>query len=208
MKITLCILLLLTAAAVAKPVEARHGGIHVGTAGCKNKNMRSCRGRLEEHNRIADEYGLKRIQPGESVTDFVREQGLVYVTDSPTIEFTAVEDYRYLTPTAYSYLKKLTSKFYKEFGEPLKVTSMLRTREYQFLLIRRKISDADCRTEVRCSTHLTGATFDISKRVLKKTMSRKEQAWMKSYLFRYWQQEKIDPIEEDAAFHIMVLPSD
>ncbi|OGZ97185.1 MAG: hypothetical protein A3I44_02115 [Candidatus Sungbacteria bacterium RIFCSPLOWO2_02_FULL_51_17] len=182
--------------------EARHGGIYIGGNGCRGRQMRTCRGRLEEHNRIADEYGLQRIRPGEEVEEFVQSQRLVFVADSPFLEFTALEDYRYVTPYAHALLTMLAYDYYHEFGKPLKVTSLLRTREYQFTLVRRRISDADCRTEVRCSTHLTGATFDISKRA----MSPKAQAWMRNILFHLWQEGKIDPIEERAAFHIMVLP--
>ena len=164
--------------------------------------------RLARQNAIADLYGLSRAEKDEDVPDFVAKNGLVPVPDrGHGYSVTAGERFRYLLPEALAYLDELSSAYRAKFGEPLKVTSLLRTREYQLLLVHWRISDADCRTDSRCSTHLTGAAFDISKIDIYRRAGAKEKLrWLRFKLAADWQAGKIDPIDEITNIHIMVIP--
>lgn len=164
--------------------------------------------RLARQNAIADLYGLSRAEKDEDIPDFVVKNGLVPVPNSgPGYSVTAAERFRYLLPEALAYLEGLSSAYWAKFGEPLKITSLLRTREHQLLLVRWRISDADCRIDSRCSTHLTGAAFDISKvDIYRKAKAAEKLRWLRARLAADWQAGRIDPIDEITNFHIMVIP--
>ena len=164
--------------------------------------------RLARQNAIADESGLSRAEKDDGVPDFVAKNGLVPVPKSGSgYAITAAERFRYLLPEALAYVEELSAAYHTKFGEPLKITSLLRTREYQLLLVRWRISDADCRTDSRCSTHLTGAAFDISKvDIYRKTKAAEKLRWLRGKLFTDWQAGRIDPIDEITNIHIMVIP--
>ena len=89
----------------------------------------------------------------------------------------------------------------------LKITSMVRPMELQKEFATRGNQDgrrsaADCSTAEKCSTHLTGATFDISF----KPMNQKQRAFIEQFLLRD-QGKKIYAVMEprSGCYHVFVF---
>ena len=111
------------------------------------------------------------------------------------------EDNRYLRPWTKLFLSRLSSQFRARFGRPLRVTSLLRTAEYQRSLQRRN-GNAAADDGPKRSAHLTGASLDISK----KGTTGAERRWLKSVLSSLHNGGQIYAIEEfkQPVFHILV----
>jgi len=111
------------------------------------------------------------------------------------------EDNRYLRPWTKLFLARLSNQYRARFGKPLRVTSLLRTAEYQRSLQRRNGNAASDDGPKR-SAHLTGASLDISK----KGMTGAERQWLKNVLMSLHNGGHIYAIEEfqQPVFHILV----
>ncbi len=109
--------------------------------------------------------------------------------------------YRYCRPWTKVFLERLSRQFYRRFGQPLRVTSLVRTVGRQEQLARRNGNAADAVGWLR-SSHLTGATVDISKR----SMSPQARQWMRAVLYSLHRQGYLYGVEEfeQPVFHIMV----
>ena len=112
--------------------------------------------------------------------------------------------YRYLRPWSKLFLDRLSSQYRARFGKPLKVTSLVRTVSLQEGLTRRNGNAAPAYGPHR-SSHLTGATLDISK----KGMTTKEIDWMRRVLHSLKIKGYVHAVEEfqQSAFHVMVFRS-
>jgi hypothetical protein len=112
--------------------------------------------------------------------------------------------YRYLRPWAKTFLDRLSREFYASFHQRLRITSMVRTVALQRRLERRNFNAADATGAYR-SSHLTGATLDISKRF----MRPRAQAWMRHVLYGLANRGYLYAVEEfeQPCFHIMVYPT-
>lgn len=210
--------------------------------GLKDWNMRGSDERLKHHNRLAEEFSLPRLGEKETVEEFVKKNRLLAIPKETTkYRVTAgeapyflsltrhaqfeKERFYYLLPHALESLEELTKEYYERFGKKylrrLNISSLLRNHEYQSVLIGKESAAANCQASreeerwLHCSTHFTGATFDISKKVFEKnprgkeepvSMSSLELQWLREKLLLRWKRGAIDPIEENAAFHIMCLP--
>lgn len=88
------------------------------------------------------------------------------------------------------------------FGTKLKITSLIRTVATQRSLRSRNGNAAPARGESR-STHLTGASVDISKH----PHSKREIYWLRQVLRRLTRQGFLHAIEEfhQPHFHVMVF---
>lgn len=123
---------------------------------------------------------------------------------------------------AVSYIDLLTRDFFQEFRKKLKITSGARSLEEHILMRTRGSCYYDpnaalADNPLEESLHIRGIAVDISRRVvavvkgkLKETpMSRKEVNWMRNRLiadkFKGIEFE-IEPIEENAGYHIVVFP--
>jgi hypothetical protein len=109
---------------------------------------------------------------------------------------------RYLRPWSKLFLDRLSQQFRARFGKPLRVTSLVRTEEYQETLQGRNGNAASAQGPKR-STHLTGACLDISK----KGMRSSEILWMRRVLDSLKQKGYLFAVEEFSQpnFHIMVF---
>lgn len=109
---------------------------------------------------------------------------------------------RYLRPWAKLFLSRLSRQYRARFGRPLRVTSLLRSAEYQAKLTRRN-GNAAAATGPKRSTHLTGASIDISK----KGMTGAQLTWMRNVLHSLNEKGYIHAIEEfkQPNFHIMIF---
>ncbi|MDE3155045.1 MAG: hypothetical protein KGN76_08070, partial [Acidobacteriota bacterium] len=109
---------------------------------------------------------------------------------------------RYLRPWARLFLTRLGRQYHDRFGQRLRVTALLRTAQYQRRLAGRNGNAAPASGD-DASTHLTGATLDISKRF----MTYAEQRWMRRVLSQLRRRRVLYAIEEfyQPCFHVMVF---
>jgi hypothetical protein len=110
--------------------------------------------------------------------------------------------YRYLRPWTKVFLDRLSRQHYAKFKRKLRVTSLVRTVAYQRALARRNSNAASYRGPLR-SSHLTGATLDISKR----NLTKGSISWMRRVLYSLRQKRYLYAIEEfgQPTFHVMVF---
>jgi hypothetical protein len=165
--------------------------------------LRATRSSQLVQNQRADEDRLSRMEDSSMTERFVRLKLLEPVpTKTSAYYLHAVrEDNRYLRPWTKLFLSRLSSQFRARFGKPLRVTSLLRTAEYQRSLQRRNGNAASDDGPKR-SAHLTGASLDISK----KGMTGAERLWLKNVLSSLHNAGHIYAIEEfqQPVFHILV----
>jgi hypothetical protein len=108
---------------------------------------------------------------------------------------------RYLRPWAKTFLTRLSGQFHARFGARLRVTALVRTAADQRRL-RGRNGNAAAVSGPRRSSHLTGATLDISKRF----MTAAHVQWMRRVLSGLHAREVIYALEEfsQPCFHVMV----
>ena len=154
-------------------------------------------------NRYADRDDLSRMIDSEMVKRFNRNGYLVKVPASTRhfyLRYIAPE-HRYLRPWSKLFLDRLSSQYYARFKKKLRVTSVVRTIESQKALATRN-GNAASPYGVRRSSHLTGATLDISKH----GMTRAEVNWMRQVIHSLKKKGYLYAIEEfrQPTFHVMV----
>lgn len=167
------------------------------------------RTKLAYENSVADELKLPRFQTLEEIR--AAASSLVRVPDDFTTFFVDEDvdrDRRYLQPWSYAYLVLLANDFANEAGASsdypkIKITSLVRDLAYQLHSVR---SIAKCKEPETCSTHLTGATFDISFR----GMSKAQFDWLYKRLTRDRDLGLVNAIHEpqSGCFHIFVVPTE
>ena len=160
----------------------------------------------EVQNTHADSDHLSRMRDVAMVKRFARSGYLERVPRSTNTYYIhdVPANFRYSRPWTKLFLTRLSRQFHAKFGHRLRVTSLVRTERRQRILGRRNGNAAEAVGPAR-SSHLTGATVDISKRF----MSRRERAWMRDVLYSLREQGYLYAIEEFAqpTFHIMVYRS-
>ena len=175
----------------------------VAIPGSAEPDLRANSSSQIEQNRLADIDHLSRMKDKAMVQRWARLQLLVPVKERTRDYYVhAVSaDYRYLRPWAYLFLQRLGQQFRNRFGQPLRVTSLLRTVAYQRSLARRN-SNAAPSTGPKASVHLTGACLDISK----KDMTRAHQSWVRNVLASLREKDYLYAIEEfkQPTFHVLV----
>lgn len=166
--------------------------------------LRGCRASLQEQNDVAREDELSRIQDNAMLTRFVRKGYLVEIPAQGkgyVIDGRIPHNYRYTRPWTLTFLGRLGSQYYTRFDSRFKVTSAVRTVERQRILDRRNVNASSADGEL-VSSHLYGATIDISK----KGMTGEQLRWMRETLIRLDEKDVIDAVEERATncFHVCV----
>ena len=154
-------------------------------------------------NKQADRDHLSRMTDPKTLERFKRLE-LVVPVPSKTKDYyvhAVPAKYRYLRPWSKLFLDRLSSQFRRRFGRPLRVTSMTRTSAYQNRLARRNGNAAAAVGEKR-SSHLTGASLDISK----KGMTSAQQRWLRNVLASIKTKGYLFAVEEfyQPNFHVMV----
>ena len=99
------------------------------------------------------------------------------------------------------FIEQLAAAKRRFFGTPLRITGLTRTRTYQNALTATKGNAAPAHGRLQ-STHLTGASVDISKRPL----SVREINWLRIVLRRLTVDGLVHAIEEfrEPHFHVFV----
>ncbi|MGB8887641.1 MAG: DUF5715 family protein [Candidatus Korobacteraceae bacterium] len=143
--------------------------------------------------RIADDYELMRYEMAQELVPVPETDALKIAADLP-------ENRRYCRPWTRDFLQDFTQAYYSEFHSPLQINSLVRTVEQQHRL-RRWNRFAAPEIGDTASTHLTGVTFDMSRRGL----SVEEYEWIRNYLLPLQAQGLVDPIEErQPVLHVVV----
>lgn len=154
-------------------------------------------------NHQADEDDLSRMRDVAMINRFRKGGLLVPVPVSTRYYYLhAIQTkYRYLRPWAKVFLTRLSRQHYAKFKRKLRVTSLVRTVAYQRALARRNGNAAAFKGPLR-SSHLTGATLDISKR----NLTRGSVAWLRRVLYSLRKSRYLYAIEEfqQPTFHVMV----
>jgi uncharacterized protein YcbK (DUF882 family) len=154
-------------------------------------------------NEQADRDRLSRMEDQSMIDRFARLRLLVPVVDQTRnfYIYNVPEERRYLRPWAKLFLERLSRQYRGRFGQPLRITSLVRTEDHQRNLRGRNPNAAASSGEKR-SAHLTGACLDISK----KGMSRAQMRWVRQVLSSLKQKGFLFAVEEFTIpnFHIMV----
>lgn len=157
-------------------------------------------------NTRADAEDLSRMRDYAMILRF-RRAGLLVPLSASTSDYYLYRispKYRYLRPWAKLFLTRLSRQYHARFGRRLRVTALVRTAAFQRSLRRRNVNAAAAFGASR-SSHLTGATLDISKRF----MAPLHKQWVRNVLYHLHQRRLILAIEEfhQPCFHVMVHKS-
>jgi hypothetical protein len=168
-------------------------------------SLRADAANLRRENRAADRLRFSRMRDLAMVRRFVGAGLLVpvpraaagYRVDGVPAKL------RVVRPWTRRFLEHLGAAAHALFGVRLKVTSLTRTVVSQEALARRNDNAAPARGPRR-SSHLTGATVDISTR----PHSAAQVLWLRTVLGRLERAGVLLAIEELAQphFHVMVFP--
>jgi hypothetical protein len=151
----------------------------------------------------ADADDLSRMRDDAMILRF-RRSGLLLPVPGATSHYYLHgirRQHRYLRPWTKLFLTRLSRQSHARFGRKLRVTGLVRTVKYQQALQRHNANAAGSVGVLR-SSHLTGATLDISKR----DMSPAHRQWMRRVLHSLQSRKVIYAIEEfrQPCFHVMV----
>lgn len=158
---------------------------------------------LTAENRAADEDKLTRISDSAMLERF-KERGILVFISSTTalrVDTRLNSCYAWARPWARLFLQRLSDQFQRQFHQALQVNSAVRTAKYQAEL-RKRNGNAAKSTGSTASTHLTGATVDITK----KGLSAVEIQWLRSILRELEERGVLFATEEflQAVFHVFV----
>jgi hypothetical protein len=158
---------------------------------------------LVHQNIIADVEGLSRIQNDSQLSTMVHSGDLVALPASSAlfVDSRLPLNRRYCRPWTAKFLSDLSRAHENSFGDPLQLTSAVRTVDFQRHLAHYNGNAAPTSGDT-ASPHLTGQAIDLGK----KGMSLHEIAWMRTVLGQLQAQGKLDVEEEfeQACFHISV----
>jgi hypothetical protein len=158
---------------------------------------------LVHQNEELDRMQLPRIADDFELTRFEVSQALVPVSESDALKIAAdlPDNRRYCRPWTRDFLQDFSNAFYNEFHTPVQVNSLVRTVEQQHRL-RRHNRFAAPEIGDTASTHLTGVTFDLSRR----GWTPQQYQWVRSYLLPLKASGVVDPIEESQpVLHVVVF---
>lgn len=157
-------------------------------------------------NARADAYHLARMRDRAMIAQYVEAGYLVSVPPATRLYYLhgVPSEYSYLRPWAKRFLDQISRDYYGAFHTQLRVTSLIRTVTLQRRLARRNFNAAEATGDDR-SSHLTGATLDISKH----SMSWREKKWLRRELIALENSGYIYAVEEfrQPCFHVMVYPN-
>jgi len=143
--------------------------------------------------RITDEYELLRFEASQELVPVPETDALKFAPDLQ-------DNRRYCRPWTRDFLQDFSEAYFSEFHSPIQINSLVRTVEQQHRL-RRWNRFAAPEVGDTASTHLTGVTFDMSRRGL----TYEQYEWIRNYLLPLQAQGMVDPIEErQPVLHVVV----
>jgi len=155
-------------------------------------------------NYLAEKDGLKKAKTKNDLENLKKKKIVVQLRETDNLEIDSKQvkkANRYCLPRVKKFLDDMAGDFYEAFEDPLTVTSLFRSAEFQQKL-RKRNANATKLLDCKGSVHSVGAAIDIKKRGL----SKKELAWIRNYLLCYEKAGMIEATEEaiQPNFHIMV----
>ncbi len=161
---------------------------------------------LVRQNEVIDRLELPRVEDDDQLAQLEENGTLVRVRESRALEIASdlTDTRRYCRPWTRDFLEDFSQAFYREFRQPIRITSLVRTVAQQKKL-RRRNRNAGPTDGDTASTHLTGITADISR----KGLTRQQQRWVEQYFLSLKERGVIEPVEErrQAVFHVVVYGS-
>jgi hypothetical protein len=170
--------------------------------------------KMERQNAAADRHDLTRMSDPAVVRRMARQGHLVRISKRGPGYFVDPKlgaSYRhrevlyYARPWVQRFLQREGDHYSDAFdGARFKVSSLVRTEDYQRQLVRKNVNAAPGRDWRTQSAHLTGAALDVSKR----GMSTRQISWMRRHLVALQRQGWVIAVEEmkTNTFHIFVQP--
>lgn len=158
---------------------------------------------LVQQNEELNRLQLPRIFDDNELMRLELSQDLLRVQETDALKFASElpENRRYCRPWTRDFLQDFSQAFYTQFHTPIQVNSLVRTVEQQHKL-RWHNRYAAPEWGDTASTHLTGVTFDMSRRGL----TVEQYAWVRSYLLPLKEGGLVDPIEErQPVLHVVVF---
>ncbi|MGB7555104.1 MAG: DUF5715 family protein [Candidatus Korobacteraceae bacterium] len=158
---------------------------------------------LVQQNEELNRLQLPRIYDEGELVRYEVSQVLVPVNETEALKIAAdlPESRRYCRPWTRDFLQDFSQAFYNQFHSPLQVNSLVRTVEQQQRL-RRYNRYAAPEWGDTASTHLTGVTFDLSRRGL----TGAQYGWILAYMLPLKESGMVDPIEESQpVLHVVVF---
>ncbi len=172
-------------------------------------NLKSAPNPLARENIEANRAKLSRLT--EKNLDSFKQKGLL--VPLPNNEFVIIdsrldEKWRWCRPWTFRFLMSIGKEYKAAFGKPIQINSALRTVERQRVIAKGSakekgnVNAASAERGLRQSTHLTGSTIDIAKKV----MSSEEIKWMRKRLNGLQKKSRILYRNEfkQSVFHIYV----
>jgi hypothetical protein len=158
---------------------------------------------LVQQNEELNRLELPRIFDEGELARYEATQVLVPVNETDALKIAAdlPESRRYCRPWTRDFLQDFSQAYYNQFHSPLQVNSLVRTVAQQQRL-RRHNRYAAPEWGDTASTHLTGVTFDLSRRGL----TGEQYGWILAYLLPLKESGMVDPIEESQpVLHVVVF---
>lgn len=197
--ILICFLFLLPAMAMTQTHRKKHHSRYVDT-----RVFAPTREAQLAQNAEIERLGLVRFRNDEELHKSVQSHVLVPVAATGVVVNPRLpQGRRYVLPWVNEILADVASQYENEFGQPLIVTSAVRTEKVQRRLLHWNRNAAPVHGEV-ASSHLTGSTVDIARG----RMTRTETLWMENVLMSYALRNRVIVLEENGqrCFHIFVMP--
>jgi hypothetical protein len=182
---------------IASPATMHGGSRSVLAATSASQSIQNARADAYHLSRMRNIAMIRRFHAAGLLVSVPWRTRFYYLHQIPAA-------YRYLRPWAKTFLDRLSREFYAACHQRLRVTSLVRTVALQRRLLRRNSNAADAMGAYR-SSHLTGATLDISKHF----MSPQGRIWMRRVLDRLAEEGYLYAVEEfeQPCFHVMVYPN-
>jgi Family of unknown function (DUF5715) len=176
------------------PIGLWAGGRRLLVADMSSQQIQNARADADHLSRMRDVKMIKRFAQSGYLVSVPSSARFYYLHGVPG-------PFQYCRPWTKLFLERLSRQYYAKFGTKLRVTSLVRTVGRQMRLARWNGNAADA-TGSDQSSHLTGATLDISKH----SMSPAAQSWMRDLLHSLRQAGYLYAIEEfeEPVFHVMV----
>lgn len=168
----------------AAPLKARPDNL-------RRENAAATRDKL---SRLASPKMLARFRGARLLVPLPASTSTYYVSGVPG-------SLRIARPWTKRFIEQLAAAKRRFFATPLRITGLTRTRAYQKALIATNANAAPAHGRLQ-STHLTGASVDISKHRL----SVREINWLRTVLRRLTTNGLLHAIEEfrEPHFHVLV----
>jgi hypothetical protein len=159
-----------------------------------SQRIQNARADADDLSRMTDARMIRRFENAGLLVPVPRSTSSFYLHQVPG-------QYAFLRPWSRLFLTRFSRQFHQRFGARLRVTGLVRSAAYQRILGGRN-GNAAAATGPTRSSHLTGATLDISKRF----MTAAQIQWMRRVLRQLHDRQVLYAVEEFAqpCFHVMV----